>query len=225
MSCFILHFNFGIRSGGGIGDVTGIRPYTGTTWFWLKWMNDMVFYVTVILLVLNMLNGIIISQFSQIREDEEKNNYDIKNVCFICSKSREDFESKKKSFNEHITKEHVKENYVYYLVGILLIKETELDSEQSYIVNCLNKNEISFFPVEKTTYLENDEAESENSDIESENSDTESENSDTKSENSDTNSENEKGSEKKGDDKNSMSRESEEINKNDDEKNSKLIYY
>ncbi len=155
----MLYFNFGIRSGGGIGDVTGMRPYSYSIWFWFKWITDMIFYITVILLVMNMINGIIISTFSQIREEGENRKNDMENVCFICARKREKFEKEKKKFEDHVNLEHSQENYMKFLIALLLTNENDLNSEQTYIYKCFKNNEITFFPVEKTLYLQNEDKE------------------------------------------------------------------
>lgn len=121
----------------------------------------MIFYITVILLIMNMVNGIIISTFSQIREEFENKEKDKEDVCFICSRERSTFEKKKRSFDIHIKSEHNQDNYINFLVTLLLTKTTDMNSDQSYIYECFMNKDIALFPVEKTTFLPNDDEEEE----------------------------------------------------------------
>jgi inositol 1,4,5-triphosphate receptor type 3 len=66
--------------------------------YYLRWITDMVFYIMVILLLLNMINGVIVFTFSQIREMSQQKTYDINNKCFIYNIERKIFEKKKKIF-------------------------------------------------------------------------------------------------------------------------------
>ena len=52
--------------------------------YFIRWITDIIFYITVILLLLNMINGVIVSTFSQIRELSQIKEEDINEKCFIC---------------------------------------------------------------------------------------------------------------------------------------------
>ena len=113
---------------------------------------------------MNMVNGIIISTFTQIREENSNKETDQEDVCFICNRKRVQFEKRKINFNKHIKYEHKQENYIYYLVTLLLTKESDLNSDQSYILESMKKKDIAFFPVEKTLYLREVDGEKEDDD-------------------------------------------------------------
>lgn len=117
--------------------------------YWFRYILDMVFYITVILLLMNMINGVIVSTFSQIREESESKEDDMNNKCFVCSIEKVEFEKRKINFDEHLKVEHNVKNYIKYLISLKLINEKDLDSDQSYIVNCLNNAEIACFPVNR----------------------------------------------------------------------------
>ena len=102
-----------------------------------------------------MVNGVIVSTFSQIREENNKNEEDINNKCFICSIDRVEFEKKKIPFNDHNNFEHNTKTYIYYLVWLKLMNEKDLDADQSYIINCINQDEITCYPVLRSSTLGN----------------------------------------------------------------------
>lgn len=113
----------------------------------------MIFYITVILLLLNMVNGVIVSTFSQIREENNAKEEDINNKCFICSIDRLEFEKKKISFKDHSKSEHNIKTYIKYLVWLKLMNEKDLDADQSFIRQCIKQEEISCFPVMQSSTL------------------------------------------------------------------------
>lgn len=113
---------------------------------------------------MNMINGIIISTFGSIREDDEAKNEDQNNICFICDHNVIEFEEKKIDFKEHKQKKHNFKDYIRYFASLKATDEKELDADQTYIKNCIKNNDIAFFPVVKTNCLpdlENDDREDE----------------------------------------------------------------
>lgn len=109
---------------------------------------------------MNMINGIIISAFSQIREENNNRKEDQENKCFICDRNRFLFEKKKVSFTKHMLVEHNYKNYMYYFITLLRLSETDLNSDETYILNCINNKDISFFPVKSTLAIEDEAGDS-----------------------------------------------------------------
>jgi hypothetical protein len=159
LGCSITYFNLGVRSGGGIGDLLDIKPYRDKTNYWLRWVTDMIFYISVILLLLNMINGVIVSTFSQIREESQEKEEDIMNKCFICNIDRVEFEKRKIAFTYHLKHEHNTKTYIRFLIYLKLCSEKDLDADQSFIINCIKEREISCFPVLRSSSVGNLEQE------------------------------------------------------------------
>jgi len=113
----------------------------------------MIFYITVILLLMNMINGVIVSTFSQIREESQEKDDDINNNCFICSINRVEFEKRNIPFVKHLSAEHNSRNYIKFLVNLKLSCEKDLDSDQFYIIKCVKNNDVACFPVSKSLSL------------------------------------------------------------------------
>ena len=162
IQCAITYFNNGVRSGGGIGDLLSMKPFSDVTNYAARYLMDMIFYITVILLLLNMINGVIVSTFSQIREESNNKEEDKTNKCFICSIDRVEFEKKKIAFKDHL--KHNSKTYIKYLVFLKLFDEKDLDADQSHIITCLKERDIGCFPVEKSLSLGDLENESDGSD-------------------------------------------------------------
>ena len=146
LECFITLFNNGVRSGGGIGDLLPELPFFSMIYLH-RWVHDMIFFIIVSLLLLNMINGVIVTTFSQIREDSSNKEDDKNNICFICSIPRYEVEKQGLSFEEHIKSEHCVKTYIRYLLSLYLMDTNDMDQDQYYVYNCLKKNGVEFFPI------------------------------------------------------------------------------
>ena len=146
--CTINIFNHGVRSGGGIGDLLEAKNYEKEKGlYFLRFFTDFIFYICVVLLLLNMFNGVIVTTFSQIREESNKKEEDMKNRCYICNINRVDFQKNKVDFGEHQKYEHNINNYIKFFIFLLNINEKDMDSDQSFINQCIKERDIKFFPV------------------------------------------------------------------------------
>lgn len=149
MECAVTYFNLGVRHGGGIGDILSKKAIRNPQIYWVRWITDMIFYITVILLLMNMINGVIVSTFSQIREESNDKEEDINNKCFICSIDRVEFEKRNIPYDDHIMKEHKIKNYINFLVNIKLMSEKSMDYNQFYINECIKNFDVACFPVSR----------------------------------------------------------------------------
>ena len=147
LECTITYFNHGVRSGGGIGDILAEVPYESGALYWFRFLNDFLFFILAILILLNMIFGVIVSIFSEIREKANFKENDQNNKCFICNIDRAIFERLKIKFEDHKKFEHNIKTYIRFLIGVKLINEKDLDADQSFIIGCLKKEEIKVFPV------------------------------------------------------------------------------
>ena len=151
LECFLYLFNYGIRAGGVPFNIK-IDSQDG---FWSEFVFSWVFYFIIILIVLNIINGIIVDTFQALREqnnliDEEKTN-----VCFICSLHRSNFQIKGIDFDYHQQHEHNIENYFKYILKIRKTDEHDLNSIDFQVFNSIKQHKIEFFPIKKAKSLEN----------------------------------------------------------------------
>ena len=114
-----------------------------------------------------MINGVIVSTFSEIREESNFKEDDQNNKCFICNIDRLIFERLKIKFEDHLKSEHNVKTYIRFLIGVKLINEKDMDADQSFISGCLKNNEIKMFPVgisTSTGEIKDDEEKEKNED-------------------------------------------------------------
>ena len=60
----------------------------------IRWTVDLLFYVVVIVMLLNIIFGIVIDTFAQQRDLQKQIKDDIDNVCFVCGIDRNTFDRK-----------------------------------------------------------------------------------------------------------------------------------
>ena len=153
ITCFIYHFNEGTRTGGGIGDYLTIKSWEDIGTFMGRWFIDLIYFTSVILLLLNMINGIIVSTFSALREDSEKKQHDIENRCYICSIDKAEFEKRKISFERHVRNEHNVRDYINFILYLKLTSNKDLDANQGQIKEQINDRDINVFPIFRAKVL------------------------------------------------------------------------
>ena len=84
--CFLSTVQHGFRAGGGIGEslTPGFEPSSDFP-FSARWFFDLIFWILIIVIMLNLIFGIIIDTFKSIRDKETANTLDQKSKCFICT--------------------------------------------------------------------------------------------------------------------------------------------
>lgn len=165
LGCYMIYFNYGIRSGGGIGEILEIKSIVQKN-YWIRYINDMIFFISISILILNMVNGIIISTFSNLRQKKEAIDQEKNNSCFICSIKNVIFEKNKQKFRDHVLFDHNTKNYLKFFIKIYFMKEKNLNNDQSFILKCLKKRNIKIFPIRRCVNLGGEEIEDGNRNFE-----------------------------------------------------------
>lgn len=96
---------------------------------------------------MNIIFGIIIDTFAELRDEKNNKDYDHKNKCFICNNDRTLFEKGGINFDRHIVKEHSCWNYLYYIVYLRKKNTIDFNGTESDIAKKISKDDISWFPI------------------------------------------------------------------------------
>jgi len=112
-----------------------------------RFFYDLFFFIMLPIVVLEIIFGIIIDTFAELREDKDRKDFDAKNKCFICNLERTEFEKEGISFESHIQKEHNLWNYLYYIVYLTGKKEDDFNGTETYIFDKYKKEDLSWFPI------------------------------------------------------------------------------
>uniref|UniRef100_A0A8D3BR29 Inositol 1,4,5-trisphosphate receptor n=1 Tax=Scophthalmus maximus TaxID=52904 RepID=A0A8D3BR29_SCOMX len=145
LMCIVTVLNHGLRNGGGVGDVLR-RPSKNEALFPARVVYDLLFYFIVIIIVLNLIFGVIIDTFADLRGDKQKKEEILKTTCFICGLERDKFDNKTVSFEEHIKMEHNIWNYLYFIVLVREKNKTDYTGPESYVAHMIKNNNLDWFP-------------------------------------------------------------------------------
>jgi len=157
LSCFSHLGNFGVRSGGGIGDVMAMPSWqTAGIFYYIIYQTS--FFFIVILLFLNIIFGIIIDTFGELRSSQRIIDQQVKNQCFICGIDHQtfnlhfnegcsEFNSQNSTWKQHLQTYH---NLWDYLAFVVYITETQeyhnLSGPEQYVRDKLDMADLSFLP-------------------------------------------------------------------------------
>uniref|UniRef100_G1PJJ0 Ion transport domain-containing protein n=1 Tax=Myotis lucifugus TaxID=59463 RepID=G1PJJ0_MYOLU len=83
LMCIVTVLSHGLRSGGGVGDVLR-KPSKEEPLFAARVIYDLLFFFMVIIIVLNLIFGVIIDTFADLRSEKQKKEEILKTTCFIC---------------------------------------------------------------------------------------------------------------------------------------------
>ncbi|CAJ0918564.1 unnamed protein product, partial [Mesorhabditis belari] len=158
--CIITTLNWGLRNGGGIGDVLrNIHPEEPT--FYWRIFYDMSFFVVCIVIVLNLIFGVIIDTFGDLRTEKNEKEDVLKNTCFICALERGKFDNRSVSFEDHREKEHNLWHYLYFIVWLEIKDGTEFTGPESYVHECITGRNLDWFPRMQAISLKEEDHEAE----------------------------------------------------------------
>ncbi|XP_061758763.1 inositol 1,4,5-trisphosphate receptor type 3 [Nerophis ophidion] len=145
LMCIVTVLNHGLRNGGGVGDVLR-QPSKNEPLFPARVVYDLLFYFIVIIIVLNLIFGVIIDTFADLRSEKQKKEEILKTTCFICGLERDKFDNKTVSFEEHIKLEHNIWNYLYFIVLVREKNKTDYTGPESYVAMMIKNNNLDWFP-------------------------------------------------------------------------------
>ena len=111
-------------------------------------MDDF-FFILIVIIAIDLVFGIIISAFNNLRDEEQKHSTDRKNHCFICHVNKNTLEKNRQNFNEHRTKTHNLWNYVDYMIALKFSDFHDLNAINSYANQKIQNKDISWLPTYK----------------------------------------------------------------------------
>uniref|UniRef100_A0A8C3H007 Inositol 1,4,5-trisphosphate receptor n=1 Tax=Corvus moneduloides TaxID=1196302 RepID=A0A8C3H007_CORMO len=164
LMCIVTVLNQGLRNGGGVGDVLR-KPSKDEPLFAARVVYDLLFYFIVIIIVLNLIFGVIIDTFADLRSEKQKKEEILKTTCFICGLERDKFDNKTVSFEEHIKAEHNMWHYLYFIVLVKVKDPTEYTGPESYVAQMIVERNLDWFPRMRAMSLVSNEGESEQNEI------------------------------------------------------------
>ncbi|XP_019353889.1 inositol 1,4,5-trisphosphate receptor type 2 isoform X3 [Alligator mississippiensis] len=164
LMCIVTVLNQGLRNGGGVGDVLR-KPSKNEPLFAARVVYDLLFYFIVIIIVLNLIFGVIIDTFADLRSEKQKKEEILKTTCFTCGLERDKFDNKTVSFEEHIKSEHNMWHYLYFIVLVKVKDPTEYTGPESYVAQMIAEKNLDWFPRMRAMSLVSNEGDNEQNEI------------------------------------------------------------
>ena len=156
--CFATHLSYGMRFDGGIADRMEKASYTYEKGYYIaRFVYEELYFLILVVLMLNMIYGIIADAFSELRNKVEKINRDKQEVCFICGIDKETCEKKGEKFEEHLSGVHNLWIYVEYMIGLKFVDIQDTNAINSYVIESLEQKELVWFPYDETAMAGEDE--------------------------------------------------------------------
>lgn len=141
--CFKASSNYGLRLSGGIGD---IMTHTLKD----RLILDIGYFVIVLVILLNVIFGIIIDTFSELRQKKMDRLADTHEVCFICGNTKLDFDRNSEEpngFSNHYHNDHNLWKYMQFIIFIWEQDKDDDDGLELFVRQMLERGEIGWFPV------------------------------------------------------------------------------
>jgi len=157
-SCLLASLNYGLRSGGGIADAIQKFKYDeeNKVQYLINTLFDLSFFIIIVTLLLNLIFGMIIDAFGDLRDEKSSNEEDMENVCFICGLQRSEYE-RTDNFERHISKEHNMWKYLAYLVYLQeksKLYMTDFTDIEDYVLDRYRNKDYMWIPVGRSLTLE-----------------------------------------------------------------------
>ncbi|XP_019850747.1 PREDICTED: inositol 1,4,5-trisphosphate receptor type 3-like isoform X1 [Amphimedon queenslandica] len=117
---------------------------------------DLVFFIVVTILGLNLVIVILIDRFSEMRQKKDKVNEDNENRCFICSNEKYKFDEQcgGKAFQKHLDDDHNIWKYIHFILYLQSLHHNDHNALEKYVLQQVKDESIDFFPILRAKVLE-----------------------------------------------------------------------
>ena len=150
--CFVTSVRRGLLDGGGLGEALPQENYGFKEPAW-RFFFDLSFFILVTTIGLNIVFGIIVDTFSELRDEKYRTDELMNSQCFICGRKSYDFDRFGNGFKQHIKDEHHMWNYLYFFSYLDLKEATEYDAIEQFVATKLFTTSYDFFPTNKALCL------------------------------------------------------------------------
>ena len=152
--CYFVGLLRGLREGGGLGDLLPRHTAFRSVYDLRPWY-DFTFYLFIVVIILNIVLGIVVDTFAQLRDKNNSIAEDMAKSCLICAQPANVFDQHLDGgFQKHVKDSHNMWRYLYFMVYLKLKPEDEYTGQESYVHAKLRQLDPSFFPSHRSMDLE-----------------------------------------------------------------------
>nr|CCC49618.1 conserved hypothetical protein, fragment [Trypanosoma vivax Y486] len=156
LRCFTFILWQGVRQGGGVGDVMKEASWKSAT-FLPRVSYDIIFFALVNIVFLNIMFGIIIDTFGELRDGKRERERDLTSTCFVCGLDADRLEKTHLGgFRAHVKHEHNMWMYLYFMHYLRRKDPNHFTGQESYVHEKIQRNDLSFFPEDTCLALQED---------------------------------------------------------------------
>jgi hypothetical protein len=154
--CCLVMLNFGMRNGGGLADYLydeGVGPVNELS---QRYVVDKLYFFFVGIIMLNIVFGIIIDTYSELRETKLEKEEKRDEFCFICGIERNKFDQLgPNEFENHIADggDHDMWAYLKFIVFIIEQDADDDDGLESFIREAIDTGNLDWIPHGKALAL------------------------------------------------------------------------
>ena len=114
--------------------------------YYSRYFFDLFVFIIVNVMGMNIIFGIIIQTFAQMRDMLNEKNNNMLNVCFICSVDRNELDKTTEGFDFHTQTDHNTWNYLYFLYYLRRKPQADYSGIEQDVSRRISKDDISWFP-------------------------------------------------------------------------------
>lgn len=143
---FTSTLNFGMRKGGGIGEVL-TQPTNSTAVYYYMAVYQIMFYMFINLFFLQILFGIIIDAFTTLRESKEESQRLVLSQCFICGIDKKIFDQQGRGWLQHIYLNHNVYNYLAFNIYLSTKNLNDCNTIEAHVKKKIMKKSLAWYPL------------------------------------------------------------------------------
>ncbi|XP_076109900.1 inositol 1,4,5-trisphosphate-gated calcium channel ITPR2-like isoform X1 [Mytilus galloprovincialis] len=125
----------------------------GFAHFWPLVLYHVSFFIFITTIGLNIIFGIIVDTFSELRDLKWRAESDMRECCFICSRNSYDFEHTGKGFQYHVGHEHSMWAYILFFIHLDNVKPSDYTALELFVAALWKKENFDFFPMNRALCL------------------------------------------------------------------------
>lgn len=121
-----------------------------------RYILDLLYFLIVLIVLLNVIFGIIIDTFGDLRTKKIERQLDTTEKCFICGIDKQVFDRASETLNgfkSHIKLDHNMWNYLYFIIFVWEQDKDDDDGLEQYVRRAIAANDISWFPMNRAMRL------------------------------------------------------------------------
>lgn len=158
--CVMSSIYYGFRDGGAMVGYSTAQTYANRSRYYYRVSIDMAYWILIDVIIQNILFGLIIDAFSELKDERDQLALEEETRCFVCNLTKDEFERANQDFDKHIATEHNIWDYIFYIYSFKHLysevrSATEFTTTEYYVNEQLNKNLFKWLPLKKALAIQN----------------------------------------------------------------------